>query len=215
MKNVLLLIIFSFVCFHCTAQKKIKIIFETQTIIKEESLKKLPEYIRADAVKQLQSVRKVSYMTIQSNKVYYEMLAQNIDVNKKGLIDRSGSENGILFAKDLSMSTSIRAVKLIKDYKTNTFIVKIKNKLVTEKLPVIEWNFTSKQKNILGYVCNEATTTFKNQLLTVYYTKEFKVAGSPSTLPFIDGVVLAFNYGHNFSTAVKIDMNQQLITNFL
>jgi hypothetical protein len=45
------------------------------------------------------------------------------------------------------------------------------------------------------------------QLLTkvvnCLFTKEFLVNGSPSNLPFINGVVLAYNYGITNATAVN------------
>jgi hypothetical protein len=37
------------------------------------------------------------------------------------MIDANGTEGKVLFAKNLSVSTQYRSVKLIKDYKTNTY----------------------------------------------------------------------------------------------
>jgi hypothetical protein len=49
---------------------------------------------------------------------------------------------------------------------------------------------------------------FNKRLLTVYFTKDFLVNGSPSNLPFINGVVFAYNYGIINATAVKLELKQ-------
>ncbi|UQD55232.1 GLPGLI family protein [Flavobacterium sp. K5-23] len=215
MKKVLLFVLFSFFCFESDAQTGITILFETQYTIKEESLKSLPAYIRANAIKQSESIKEESYMSIQDNKVYFEIKLQVKEKTNKGMINTNGTAGDVLFAKDLSVSKSYSAVKLIKDYETNTYVKKINNDLVTEKLQVVQWKFTNKKKVILGYSCYEAVALFNKQQLTVYFTEDLKVVGSPSYLPFINGVVLAYTYGNNIATAVKVETNQTLISNFL
>jgi hypothetical protein len=71
-------------------------------------------------------------MTIQGDKVYFEIKPQEKETNK-GMIDANGTEGKVLFAKNLSVSTQYRSVKLIKDYKTNTYTEKrtISYRLIT------------------------------------------------------------------------------------
>jgi GLPGLI family protein len=214
-KKVLLVVLFSLCFFQVNAQTAIAILFETQTNLKEDAVKGLPAYIRASALKQLQSIKGESFMTIQGDKVYFEIKPQEKEETNKGIIDANGTEGKVLFAKNLSVSTQYRSVKLIKDYKTNTYTEKTNNKLQTEKLPTVEWKFTNKKKVILGYTCYEAVGQFNNQQLIVYFTKELKAIASPTKLPFVNGVILEYQYGHTYGKAVKVKMNQALIANFL
>ena len=215
MKKKLLFIMFILIGFDSYAQTAIKISFETQTIIKEESLKSIPVHIRAAALQQLLSIKKQSIMIIQDRKVYFESKHSEQEVVNKGVINTKEAENGVLFTKDLSTSVSFSAIKLIKDPKTNTYVTRDKKELLSKKIPVVEWKITNKQKKILGYRCYEAMTTYKNQILKVYFTKEMKVIASPDTFPFINGVVLEYNYGQTFGKVVKVEMNQPVIINFL
>jgi GLPGLI family protein len=214
-KKGLLVILISLGFFQINAQKAIAILYETHTNLKEDALKGLPAYIRASALKQLQSIKGESFMTIQGDKVYFEIKPQEKEETNKGIIDANGTEGKVLFAKNLSVSRQYRSVKLIKDYKTNTYIEKTNNNLQTEKLPIVEWIFTNKKKVIIGYTCYEAIGQFNDLQLVVYFTKELKVIASPNKLPFVNGVVLEYNYGHTYGKAVKVKMNQALIANFL
>lgn len=214
-KKGLLVILISLGFFQINAQKAIAILYETHTNLKEDALKGLPAYIRASALKQLQSIKGESFMTIQGDKVYFEIKPQEKEETNKGIIDANGTEGKVFFAKNLSVSRQYRSVKLIKDYKTNTYIEKTNNNLQTEKLPIVEWKFTNKKKVIIGYTCYEAVGQFNDLQLVVYFTKELKVIASPNKLPFVNGVVLEYNYGHTYGKAVKVKMNQALIANFL
>jgi GLPGLI family protein len=52
-------------------------------------------------------------------------------------------------------------VKITKDPKTNTYIIQENKQLKSNKLPVVQWRITNKQKKILGYDCHEAFTKYK------------------------------------------------------
>lgn len=82
-------------------------------------------------------------------------------------------------------------------------------------MPKVKWDYTNKTKKVLGYNCLEATTTYKNNKLTVFFTKELKTNGSPDELPFLDGVILEYRYSRFYVKAVKVDLQAPLITNFL
>jgi len=215
MKQIFLSILLALMFSATYSQTAIKVMFQTQTVYKEELLKSMPVHIRAAALQQLNSIKKESFMTVQSNKVYFEIKSQKIDKKQSGAINSTDRSSNVLFAKDLSLSGSYPAVKLIKDFKTKTIVTKTKDKLTTEKLISVNWKFTNKQIKVLGYSCYEATTEFKNKLLTVYFTKDLKVSASPSNLPFIDGVVLAYKHGNSTTTALKVELQQPELTNFL
>lgn len=196
-------------------QSAIKVSFEVQTRYNEASLKSIPAHIRAAALQQLNSIKKESVMTVQGSIVYFEIKPQQIDKKQNGIIKSNDKTSGVLFSKDLSLEGSYPGIKLLKNFKTKTIKTKIKDKLTTERLLAVNWKFTDKQSKVLGYTCYEATTKFKNQLLTVYVTKDLKVSGSPSDLPFINGVVLAYKHGNSTTTAQKVELKQAEPLNFL
>ncbi|WP_165930102.1 GLPGLI family protein [Flavobacterium sandaracinum] len=197
------------------SQSAIKVSFVTQTQHSETSLKSVPSHIRTAALQQLNSIKKKSVMIVQGSVVYFEIKPQQIDIKQEGTISSNDRTSGVLFSKDLSLEGSYPGIKLLKNYKTKTIKTKIKGKLTTEKLAAVNWKITNKKKKILGYSCYEATTTFKNKLLTVYVTNDLKVSGSPSDLPFINGLVLLYKHGNSTTTAQRIELNQEEPLNFL
>ncbi|MBG6060352.1 GLPGLI family protein [Flavobacterium sp. CG_9.1] len=215
MKKLILYIVVNFVCIISYSQTAIKVFFDTNTVVKEESLKDLPVHIRAAALQQLNSIKKESAMIVQGNTVYFEIKPQQIDKKQKGTINSNDRTSGVLFSKDLSLEGSYPGLKILKNFKTKTIKTKIKGKLTTEKLVAVNWKITNKKKKILSYTCYEATTTFKNKLLTVYVTNDLKVSGSPSDLPFINGLVLLYKHGNSTTTAQRIELNQEEPLNFL
>jgi GLPGLI family protein len=197
------------------SQKNFKIVFEGHSVIQEERLKSIPEHLRAKFVEQLKSLKKESCMSVQNSKVYFESKQSDEEVVDKSIVETKNPKGGVLLSKDLSTSVSFSAVKMIKDAKTNTYVTRVRKELLTKKLPKVQWKISKKQKKILGYICYEAVTKYKKQFLTVYFTKELKAIASPDTLPFIEGVVLEYNYGTTFVKAVKVNLNPAVIANFL
>ena len=117
---------------------------------------------------------------------------------------------------DLVLEIPVKMERMSEDELAELFEDDISdNKEVTEKLPIVEWKFTKKQKKILGYNCYEASTIYNHKQFTVYFTKELNVFGSPAKFPFIKGVVLEYKYGNSVSCATKVDLNQPTITKFL
>lgn len=215
MKKLILCIVVNFVCMICYSQTAMKVMFDTNTVVKEESLKDLPVHIRAAALQQLNSIKKKSVMIIQGSVVYYEIKPQQINKKQEGTISSNDRTSGVLFSKDLSLEGSYPSLKVLKNFKTNTIKTKIKDQVTTEKIAAVKWKITNKKIKILGYTCYEATTTFKNKLLTVYATNDLKVLGSPSDLPFINGLVLSYKYGNSTTLAQKVELKQTLPINFL
>jgi GLPGLI family protein len=197
------------------SQSAIRISFETQTKHSETSLQAIPAHIRAAVLQQLNSIKKESVMTIQNDVVYYEVKHQDFEKKQKGIINSSDKTSEVLFSKDLSLEGSYPSLKVLKNFKTSTIKTKIKDQVTTEKLSAVKWHFIDKKIKILGYTCYEATTTFKNKLLTVYATNDLKVLGSPSDLPFINGLVLSYKYGNSTTTAQKIELKQTEPIHFL
>ncbi len=206
------IILFTF--FSGFSQSAIRVSYETQTIHTEESLKAIPAHIRATVLQQLNSIKKESYMIVHNNIVYFEFKSQHINKKHNGDINSGDKSSNSSIAKDLSLSASYPDVKVIKDFKKKMITTKSDDKSITEKLVTVNWNITKKQIKVLGYSCYEANTTFKNKLLTVYFTNGIGTSASPSNLPFINGVVLAYKQGNTTTMAKKIEFNQPDIKDF-
>ena len=125
MKKLILCIIVNFFCIISYSQTAIKVLFDTNTVVKEESLKDLPVHIRAAALQQLNSIKKKSVMIIQGSVVYYEIKPQQINKKQEGTISSNDRTSGVLFSKDLSLEGSYPSLKVLKNFKTNTIKTKI------------------------------------------------------------------------------------------
>ena len=214
-KKVGLVILCSLFFLQSNAQSGIKVVFERQTILKEDAVKGLPEYIRERALKLVQSSKRESTMTIQGSKVYYEIIGHEQKEVGKGITKVNDPKSKVLFVSNMSVTNTYNPLKIIKDYKTNSYKEIVNNKVTTEKLPKTSWKYTNNKKIILGYSCLEAIGVYKDQPLTVYFTKALPGVASPDKLPFVNGVILEYQYGHAFGKAIKVERNQPLITKFL
>ena len=214
-KKVGLVIFCSLFFLQSNAQSGIKVVFERQTILKEDAVKGLPEYIRERALKLVQSSKRESTMTIQGSKVYYEIIGHEQKEVGKGITKVNDPKSNVLFVSNMSVTNTYNPLKIIKDYKTNSYKEIVNNKVTTEKLPKTSWKYTNNKKIILGYSCLEAIGVYKDQPLTVYFTKALPGVASPDKLPFVNGVILEYQYGHAFGKAIKVERNQPLITKFL
>ena len=214
-KKVGLVILCSLFFLQSNAQSGIKVVFERQTILKEDAVKGLPEYIRERALKLVQSSKRESTMTIQGSKVYYEIIGPEQKEVGKGITKVNDPKSNVLFVSNMSVTNTYNPLKIIKDYKTNSYKEIVNNKVTTEKLPKTSWKYTNNKKIILGYSCLEAIGVYKDQPLTVYFTKALPGVASPDKLPFVNGVILEYQYGHAFGKAIKVERNQPLITKFL
>ena len=214
-KKVGLVILCSLFFLQSNAQSGIKVVFERQTILKEDAVKGLPEYIRERALKLVQSSKRESTMIIQGSKVYYEIIGHEQKEVGKGITKVNDPKSNVLFVSNMSVTNTYNPLKIIKDYKTNSYKEIVNNKVTTEKLPKTSWKYTNNKKIILGYSCLEAIGVYKDQPLTVYFTKALPGVASPDKLPFVNGVILEYQYGHAFGKAIKVERNQPLITKFL
>lgn len=214
-KRVGLAIVCSLFFLQSNAQSGIKVVFERQTILKEDAVKGLPEYIRERALKLVQSSKRESTMTIQGSKVYYEIIGHEQKEVGKGITKVNDPKSNVLFVSNMSVTNTYNPLKIIKDYKTNSYKEIVNNKVTTEKLPKTSWKYTNNKKIILGYSCLEAIGVYKDQPLTVYFTKALPGVASPDKLPFVNGVILEYQYGHAFGKAIRVERNQPLITKFL
>ncbi len=209
-----LIIIFFLLSNVLHSQSGITIHFELQTNITRDMLKGMPESLKDDMIKDVREAKKESIMSIQGADVYCETIAKTIS-KEVDLSTQKGANNNGKKVIDSSFDVNYKGKKLIKNYTSNTYSERENGKIVTHKLPKASWVYTNRKKKIIGFNCFEATTTFNNHKLTVYYTKEIASKASPNKLPFIDGVILEYKYSFFTAKAIKIKRQQPLITNFI
>lgn len=210
--------ILSFVLFFIThagySQTGITVYYEAQTLITKDALKGIPEMLKADMLKQVNAIKTQSILYLQGNENLYHSKGKDFMKNEDNLQNKKNNKIGSTIISS-SIEVNANELKLIKNVKKDNYLTKENGKLVSTPLPKVTWKFTNKTKIIAGYTCFEATTTYKNYKLTVFFTKELREKGSPYKLPFLDGVILEYNYSHFYMKAVKIDLETPLITKFL
>lgn len=72
------------------------------------------------------------------------------------------------------------------------YIEKIGNKpfYIVESLDQFEWTLTGKSKTILGYRCQEASTTFRGRNLSAFFTTELPFKAAPWKFHGLPGTIL-------------------------
>jgi hypothetical protein len=71
----------------------------------------------------------------------------------------------------MSSSVNVSEVKITKDPKTNTYIIQENKQLKSNKLPVVQWRITNKQKKILGFTIAMRLLPSIKSNIEVYFTK--------------------------------------------
>jgi GLPGLI family protein len=209
-----LVIIFFLLSNFLHSQSGITIHFELQTNITRDMLKGMPESLKDEMIEDVREAKKESLMSIQGANVYCETIAKTISKEVNLLTQKESNNNGKKVINS-SFDANHKGQKLIKNYNSNTYSERENGKIITHKLPKAKWVYTNRKKKIIGFNCFEATTTFNNHKLTVYYTKDIAFKASPNKLPFIDGVILEYKYSFFTAKAIKIKRQQPLITNFI
>lgn len=205
--------IFSLLCFgFLSAQSNVKITFSNAVNATISQIKsKSPEKVQNHALRRIRSARFLSYMSIEKEFVYYETKAKTIDNKESEKIVTSATT----YYEMPSVQITIPEKKYLKNSKENTIESYVDKQLLKEKLPLIAWKKTSKQKEILGYNCSEAKGILKGKPVTIWYTTQLKGVGSPEKIPFIKGVILEYTADKRSGVATKVEFNQPKIENFL
>ncbi|OAB28160.1 hypothetical protein FBFR_09985 [Flavobacterium fryxellicola] len=197
-----------------SSQFVVAIHYQKQTLLTKDLVKGLPDSLKDEMIKQVNEIKSESVLYIQGNENLYHVKSKDVIKNNDNLKNNKNDKTGATIISS-SFEHSSKEKKLIKNFKNNNYTIKENGKLVAHKLPKAIWKYTSKTKKVAGYNCFEATTTFNNHKLTVFFTRELWTKGSPDKLPFLDGVILEYNYSHFYVKAVNVDLQVPLITNFL
>lgn len=99
---------------------------------------------------------------------------------------------------------------LVKDFSINKVIVQDRANVTyqyEENQPVIEWKLENETKDILGYLCNKATTKYRGRKYTAWYSKEIPINNGPYVFQNLPGLILEIEDSKsNFHfTAIAMD----------
>lgn len=213
MRNLISTLLF-FTSLIVSSQNTTKVTFENKPILSANQLQGMTEDVQKIVLKQLQATSVLSTMEIQGTSVYYQTKTQSQEKIGKGngQSQNVGGKNSILL--DVTTTIDSRANKYLKDAEKNSYKQMEGGTLLSKDLSKTVWKTTKNTKKIAGYNCFEATGTYKDRIITIYYTKELNTKASPELLPFIDGVVLEYNTGKKKGTAIKVEKNQPDVKDF-
>lgn len=143
----------------------------------------------------------VEYITYSNNKI----------VNADDPITLIANENKAFIARKKQLDIGLEKFpyeQTFIDYKNKELYsiahLTKKNK-IRMLLPESKQNFTlhSETKNILGYNCKKATISINSNTLTLWYTNELKVKGSPMSLGANLGLVLEVDRNGTYKTVAN------------
>lgn len=143
----------------------------------------------------------IEYITYSNNKI----------VNADDPITLIANENNAFIARKKQLDIGLEKFpyeQTFIDYKNKELYsiahLTKKNK-IRMLLPESKQNFTlhSETKNILGYNCKKATISINSNTLTLWYTNELKVKGSPMSLGANLGLVLEVDRNGTYKTVAN------------
>lgn len=78
--------------------------------------------------------------------------------------------------------------------------------LIEDEIDTKGWKLTGKQKEVLGYTCQEAVKTVDEKEIRVYFTSEIPVASGPESYVGVPGMVLAAEVGEDDKIITATDI---------
>lgn len=97
-------------------------------------------------------------------------------------------------ALNLGTDGSINLISF-KDFKNDSIMsiypVLRKYKKVGEKIPEIDWKLETETKEILGYNCKKATTTYRGRNYIAYYATDIPIFDGPFKFSGLPGLILS------------------------
>lgn len=168
---------------------------------------------------------KTFFSTVFCFLFFYQIFAQNIEVNYYAELSKS-KHDAVLVFNNKEMYFQIKNLKFDKEKKINAQVVsedKIKVNLdggqssiiaemyrsssmdnylmnfpikdstvsVKDNVPKIKWEIVENNtKNILGFKCQKATTTFRGTPITAFFTPEIPTSFGPEKFSGLPGLIL-------------------------
>ncbi|MDD3723114.1 MAG: GLPGLI family protein [Lutibacter sp.] len=127
-----------------------------------------------------------SVLTFNSKESIYEIdhthSLDNIDVEfngEQGSIFNVKSNNNDFVYKNMQEKTM---------YYSN--LIGFKKIFIKDSLNIMNWTLTVNKKNVLGYMCQEATTSYGGRNYTAYFTSEISISNGPWRFNGLPGLIL-------------------------
>lgn len=85
-----------------------------------------------------------------------------------------------------------------------------------EDTPTFDWKITSQQEMIAGYLCQQATTTFRGRQWTVWFTEEIREDVGPWKLSGLPGIILKAkdSQGEYMFTCTRVEEKAEAIVQY-
>jgi GLPGLI family protein len=81
--------------------------------------------------------------------------------------------------------------------------------LVTSEIKKADWKMTGKQKTVLGYPCQQATTMHDSEQVVAWFTPAIPVSTGPSEAGGLPGLILAMEVGKIYTVeAVSVELKE-------
>lgn len=145
--------------------------------------------------KTLQAQSKILHVEYQFYFKNYLPEIQNIDLVSDGRESLSTVTRTILYQDYGDINPTNKSFYShyfkTKDSIYSLEILNDKEYLVSEPINVFKWRLTSNTKEILGYKCQEATTSFRGRNYSAYFTTDIPFKAAPWKFHGLPGVTLA------------------------
>ncbi|WP_288435206.1 GLPGLI family protein [uncultured Chryseobacterium sp.] len=119
----------------------------------------------------------------------------NVDGNNVGILGKATKQ------KTKYYKSSLDNILIINEYIGNN------SYWMTDQLPKTVWNTNYKEtKEVGGYLCKKATTTFRGSQMTAYYAPDLPFAFGPYKFSGLSGVILEITEDNNSVNSWKAEL---------
>ncbi len=174
------------------------------TVIYKQVIKmdiKIDDPAMAKLIPKEQKSKKVLYFNEKASlyKNYEEKEADEMPLEQEGMVVKMSVSDDIIYT-----DFEKKIVTEQREFMTRDF-------LVTGKLKKPQWKLTGRQKQILGYYCQEAVKNDGENRITAWFTPEIPVPAGPGLQNGLPGLILAVNIGDGQTTWTAISVDDKPI----
>ncbi len=200
MKKIIFCLSF-FAAINLFAQQTEGTIYFTESVKLDIDLPEGQEHLRAMIPATSDKTKALYFTSTQSMYKDIDGADGNTEINHES----EGTE------MQINIVSSSADNKLLKDFESNELIDQRdflgKKFLINGEIEPIEWKITGQQKNILDFVCQEATCSKDDKVVTAWFTPTIPVSNGPDSFGQLPGMILAVSMdeGKRTITATKVD----------
>ena len=166
----------------------------------ENKLKKIKDPLLKAKIKSQLKTNRTFTLKISDNSSLYSFVATN-----------SPSEQ----TSTLKM-VAIRSQesKVFKNYSTFEYLEETslmqEDFLIVDGIPKLDWKLVSEEKQISGYTCSKAITSYMNREIEAWYTQDISIADGPYIYTGLPGLILELHTPYKSYLATKISKTELL-----